>query len=136
MNQSWRDCIFIVARVRGCLLAKTWRLDHRLVVERQASLRQVLLVSSHFVVRVHQHYLATEVAAEGVSCLVAGYTLLGKRLEDLLKRCLGHVVLLDAKLALLVFKLAEEPADSLVLSRDSKLEELTALLQQLDVSKV
>ena len=43
---------------------------------------------------------------------------------------------LDAKIMLLVFKLAKEPSDSLIFFRDAEFEELTTLLKKLDFSKI
>lgn len=63
-------------------------------------------------------------------------TLIGEDLEDLLKSSLRDTVLLNAEVLFLELKLAEEPANCLVLFGHSELEELAALLQDLDLAKV
>ena len=55
------------------------------------------------------------VATERKGSLITGDTLRCKDLEDLLERSLRYAVLLDAKAAFLMLKLAEQPSDSLVL---------------------
>ena len=85
-------------------------------------------------VRVHQHdTLAIFHESEG--SLVARYALVGKVLEDLLECRLHDAVLLDTQAALLTLELTEEPADRLVLLGHAQLEELSALLEDLDLLK-
>lgn len=74
--------------------------------------------------------------AESKGSLITSDTLCCEDLENLLERRLRHAVLLDAKAALLMLKLAEKPSDSLVLLGHAQLEELSALLQKLYLGKV
>ena len=86
-------------------------------------------------VRVHQHDTLA-IFHESESSLVARYALVGKVLEDLLECRLHDAVLLDTQAALLTLELTEEPADRLVLLGHAQLEELSALLEDLDLLKV
>ena len=68
------------------------------------------------------------ISSKGEGSLVTCDALIGKVLEDLLKGCLCHTVLLNAKVSLFSLEATEEPANSLVLLWHSQLEVLTALL--------
>jgi len=69
-------------------------------VEREATLRQSLLVLGHLAIRVHQHELvANQFVREGR--LVTGNALVREGLEDLLEGRLRDTIFLDAKRALL-----------------------------------
>ena len=104
-------------------------------MEGQASLRIVLLVIGHAAIRVHEHDRVT-IGAVRERGLIAGDALVRKGLEDLLERRLSDAILLNAKVSLFMLKLAEEPADSLALLRDSQLEVLSALLKNFDLLEV
>ena len=98
-------------------------------------MRIVLLVIGHAAIRVHEHDRVT-IGAVRERGLIAGDALVRKGLEDLLERRLSDAILLNAKVSLFMLKLAEEPADSLALLRDSQLEVLSALLKNFDLLEV
>jgi len=74
--------------------------------------------------------LVKRVHLEGIGCLVTD-THLGEGLEDLLKRGLLHTVLLDVQILLLLLDLAEQEADSFILTWHSQLVEVAALFKHL-----
>lgn len=102
-------------------------------------MRIALLGIGHAAVFVHEHERVTvTIEPERGRALIAGDALLREGLEDLLERRLSDAVLFNAEVLLFPLKLAEEPADSLFLSvdvllRDSQLEVLSALLEDLDL---
>ena len=98
-------------------------------------MRIVLLVIGHAAIRVHEHDRVA-IGAVRERGPIAGDTLVREGLEDLLERRLSDAVLLNAEVSLFVLKLAEEPANSLVLLRDSQLEVLSALLENFDLLEV
>ena len=98
-------------------------------------MRIVLLVIGHAAIRVLEHDRVA-IGAVRERGLIAGDALVRKGLEDLLERRLSDAILLNAEVSLFVLKLTEEPADSLALLRDSQLEVLSALLEDLDLLEV
>jgi hypothetical protein len=126
--------VVIVVVSTSCTAQLRW-LRRLVLVEGQATLRQSLLVFSHSAVGVDKDDLAVD-HAEGEGSLVTSNTLQSEALEDLFQGRLRHAILLDAQATLLVLKLSEEPADGLVFFGDAELEELAALLQQLDLLEV
>ena len=72
---------------------------------------------------------------ESEGCLLINIDI-GEVLEDLLERGLADSVLLDASLLLKGLNLAKQIADGLVLSRDAKFVEITALLDHLDLREI
>ena len=63
-------------------------------------------------------------------------TLVSEGLEDLFQSCLRDTVFLDAKSALIVLQMTEEPANSPALLGHTEFEELTALLKHLNLFEV
>ena len=86
-------------------------------------------------VRVHQLDLVT-LRHVGECCYVAGNTLIGEVLEDLLQSGLRHAILFYAKVSLFTLETTEEPSDSLAFLWHAKLEEFTALLEDFNLVEV
>ena len=63
---------------------------------------------------------------------VVGLVCSCKVLEDLLKRGLADAVLLNLHLLLPLLDKAEQESDSLILTRDPELEEVSTLLEKID----
>ena len=93
------------------------------------------MVFSHLAIRVHEHD-GFPIGPECKGSLVTRNALVGKVLEDLLKCGLGHTVLLDAQISLLLLKLSEKPANGLTFLGHAEFEEFTALLEDLNLLEV
>lgn len=93
-----------------------------------------MLSQSRLSIRVEKVKLVKSVHLESEGSLVT-IVLLSEVLEDLLKRGLLDTILLNVHVLLLLLDGSEEETNSFVLSWQTKLEEVTALLKKLHLFK-